>query len=226
MAKKREIVAVSFYRDWWDMLNEPAVTPEEQLAIVRAILAYAFDGVKPDKSDRTMFFATFGALKRIDRDNERRDAETAKKQKQRNAAGQSGTIGDKHGQAGISRDTEGQTPNSYIINSYIVNKEEKENIKEKEKEKEKRFTPPTLEDVQAYCEANSIMMDAAAFYDYFTSNGWKVSGRAAMKDWKAAARNWARRENQYKQNNNGTNNSSTDAEFYARVANGLATMPD
>lgn len=222
MAKKREIVAVSFYRDWWDMLNEPAVTPEEQLAIVRAILAYAFDGVKPDKSDRTMFFATFGALKRIDRDNERRDAETVKKQKQRNAAGQSGTIGDKQGQSGTSGDTTGHAPNNYIINNDIVNSNEKENIKEKGK----HFTPPTLDEVQAYCEANSIIMDAAAFYDHFTSNGWKVSGRAAMKDWKAAARNWARREPQYKQNNNGTNNSSTDADFYARVANGLATMPD
>ena len=220
MAKKREIVAVSFYRDWWDMLNEPAVTPEEQLAIVRAILAYAFDGVKPDKSDRTMFFATFGAIKRIDRDNERRDAETAKKQKQRNAAGQSETSRDKQGQAGTSGDNTGQTPNNYIVNNEIVNSNEKENIKEK------RFTPPTLEEVQAYCEANSIIMDAAAFYDYFSSNGWKVSGRAAMKDWKAAARNWARREQQYKQNNNGTNNTDTDAEFYARVASGLATMPD
>ena len=220
MAKKREIVAVSFYRDWWDMLNEPAVTPEEQLAIVRAILAYAFDGVKPDKSDRTMFFATFGAIKRIDRDNERRDAETAKKQKQRNAAGQSETSRDKQGQAGTSGDNTGQTPNNYIVNNEIVNSNEKENIKEK------RFTPPTLDEVQAYCEANSIIMDAAAFYDYFSSNGWKVSGRAAMKDWKAAARNWARREQQYKQNNNGTNNTDTDAEFYARVASGLATMPD
>lgn len=220
MAKKREIVAVSFYRDWWDMLNEPAVTPDEQLAIVRAILAYAFDGVKPDKSDRTMFFATFGALKRIDRDNDRRDADVERVL--RNRAKQCETKRNKAKQSETSvteRNNAKQTSNNYIINNDIVNSKEKENIKEK------RFTPPTLDEVQAYCEANSIIMDAAAFYDYFSSNGWKVSGRAAMKDWKAAARNWARRENQYKQNN-GTNNTSSDAEFYARVANGLATMPD
>lgn len=223
MAKKREIVAVSFYRDWWDMLNEPAVTTEEQLAIVRAILAYAFDGVKPDKSDRTMFFATFGALKRIDRDNDKRSNDVERVL--RNRAKQNETKRNRAKQCETSvteRNNAEHAPNSYIVNNEIVNSNEKENIKEKEK----RFTPPTLEDVQAYCESNSIIMDAAAFYDHFTSNGWKVSGRAAMKDWKAAARNWARRENQYKQNNNGTNNTDTDAEFYARVASGLATMPD
>ena len=34
--------------------------------------------------------------------------------------------------------------------------------------------------------------DASAFFDHYQSNGWKV-GRAAMKDWRAAVRNWARR---------------------------------
>lgn len=221
MAKKREIVAVSFYRDWWEFINEPTITPDEQLAILRAILAYAFDGVKPDATDRTTYFATFGALKRIDRDNDKRSNDVERVL--RNRAKQNETKRNRAKQCETSvteRNNAEHAPNSYIVNNEIVNSKEKENIKEK------RFTPPTLDEVQAYCEANSIIMDAAAFYDHFTSNGWKVSGRAEMKDWKAAARNWARRENQYKQNNNGTNNSSTDADFYARVANGLATMPD
>lgn len=115
MAKKREIVAVSFYRDWWDMLNEPAVTPEEQLAIVRAILAYAFDGVKPDKSDRTMFFATFGALKRIDRDNENRDA--GNKRVSRYRALQNVTERYKTLQSVTECDTALHAPNNYIVNS-------------------------------------------------------------------------------------------------------------
>lgn len=34
--------------------------------------------------------------------------------------------------------------------------------------------------------------EARKFFDYFSSNGWKISGKAAMKDWKAAARNWKR----------------------------------
>ena len=34
--------------------------------------------------------------------------------------------------------------------------------------------------------------DASTFFDHYQSNGWKV-GRAEMKDWRAAVRNWARR---------------------------------
>ena len=33
---------------------------------------------------------------------------------------------------------------------------------------------------------------AETFYDHFESNGWKVGGRSAMKDWQAAARKWVR----------------------------------
>lgn len=35
-------------------------------------------------------------------------------------------------------------------------------------------------------------VEAAKFFDYYSSNGWKVGGKA-MKDWQAAARNWRRR---------------------------------
>ena len=36
---------------------------------------------------------------------------------------------------------------------------------------------------------------AAPFFDYYSSNGWKIGGKTAMKDWQAAARNWIRRAN-------------------------------
>ena len=36
-------------------------------------------------------------------------------------------------------------------------------------------------------------MDAQHFVDYYESNGWIV-GKTKMKDWKATARNWARRD--------------------------------
>jgi len=36
-------------------------------------------------------------------------------------------------------------------------------------------------------------VEAETFFDYFESNGWKVGGRAPMKNWQAAARNWCRR---------------------------------
>ena len=60
--------------------------------------------------------------------------------------------------------------------------------------KERHFVPPTLEQVQEYVKDAGLKMDAQRFVDYFSSNGWKVGGKAPMKDWKAAARNWAARD--------------------------------
>ncbi len=57
--------------------------------------------------------------------------------------------------------------------------------------KAKRFTPPTLEEVQAYCIERNNTVDAQHFIDYYTSNGWLV-GKNKMKDWKAAVRTWER----------------------------------
>lgn len=52
-----------------------------------------------------------------------------------------------------------------------------------------RFVPPTVEEVQDYCQERNNRVDASRFIDYYTSNGWKV-GRQSMKDWKAAVRTW------------------------------------
>lgn len=51
--------------------------------------------------------------------------------------------------------------------------------------------PPPLEHVKIYFdEKNFPAVEAEKFFNYFESNGWLVGGRAKMKDWKAAARNW------------------------------------
>ena len=58
-----------------------------------------------------------------------------------------------------------------------------------EREKKKRFAPPTLEEVTAYCKERGNGVDPQHFFDYYTANGWKV-GKNPMKDWKAAVRSW------------------------------------
>lgn len=35
--------------------------------------------------------------------------------------------------------------------------------------------------------------EAEKFFDYFESVGWKIGGKAPMKCWRSACRNWARR---------------------------------
>lgn len=45
--------------------------------------------------------------------------------------------------------------------------------------------------------------EAEKCYDYYEANGWKVGGRAPMKDWRAALRNWKRNAAQYHAGGNG-----------------------
>ena len=69
--------------------------------------------------------------------------------------------------------------------------------KEKESKKKataKRFTPPSVDEVRAYCKERNNSIDAERFVDFYTSKGWKV-GNNPMKDWKAAVRTWEKRDN-------------------------------
>ena len=58
-----------------------------------------------------------------------------------------------------------------------------------------RFSPPSVDDVRAYCTENGFRVDPDRFVDFYTSNGWRV-GKNPMKDWKAAVRSWERKEKQ------------------------------
>ena len=67
----------------------------------------------------------------------------------------------------------------------------KVSIDDSESQTKKRFVPPTLEEVQAYCAERNNNVDPQRFIDHYTSNGWMV-GKNKMKDWKAAIRTWER----------------------------------
>ncbi len=45
-------------------------------------------------------------------------------------------------------------------------------------------------------EIGWIGTDVESAFDYYESNGWKVGGKASVKDWRACARNCQRRSNQ------------------------------
>lgn len=60
--------------------------------------------------------------------------------------------------------------------------------------KTKKFVKPTIEEIEKFAhEYNLRNLDAQYFYDYYESNGWMV-GKNHMKDWKATAKNWNRRQ--------------------------------
>lgn len=57
-----------------------------------------------------------------------------------------------------------------------------------------RFTPPSLDEVKAYCSEQGYSIDPEQFINYYDSNGWMV-GKNKMKDWKATVRTWVNRDN-------------------------------
>lgn len=59
----------------------------------------------------------------------------------------------------------------------------------KEEEKTKRFTPPTVEEVNSYILEKGYDVDAEAFVNFYESKGWFV-GKNKMKSWKAALVTW------------------------------------
>ena len=62
-------------------------------------------------------------------------------------------------------------------------------------ETRKRFSPPTVDEVQEYCQSRSNGIDPEAFVAFYASKGWKV-GRTPMKDWKQAVITWEKRRKQ------------------------------
>jgi hypothetical protein len=56
-------------------------------------------------------------------------------------------------------------------------------------EKRERFTPPTLEQVRAYCQERGRGVDAERWVNHYESKGWLV-GKSKMKNWQAAVRTW------------------------------------
>lgn len=86
-----------------------------------------------------------------------------------------------------------------------------EREKEKEREKgeilspalsgspKKRFVPPTVEEVRAYCIERKNTVDPEAFVNFYSSKNWYV-GKTKMVDWKASVRLWeSRRKDEPKQ---------------------------
>jgi len=83
-----------------------------------------------------------------------------------------------------------------ILNTFTIKKFKnilKKTITQKPKLKHNRFKKPTIKELNNYFIELGINTDESdIMFDYYQSKGWKV-GKAPMKCWKSAARNWARR---------------------------------
>ena len=54
----------------------------------------------------------------------------------------------------------------------------------------KKFIPPTIEEVQAYCMERGNNIDAEHFVSYYEARGWSLGKGQKMKNWKSAVVTW------------------------------------
>ena len=164
---------MTFYRSYWEAVKRLRKSAD-RLSALEAILAYALDGEELDRTDAAD--AIFVLVKPL------LDA-AARKSKGGKTTSRAEEDNDK-----ITGRVDEESDNN------IKNKK-KNNIKVKnnmlDNNARTRFTPPTLDEVIAYCKERGNSVDAERFVSFYESNGWKV-GKNPMKDWRAAVRTWER----------------------------------
>ena len=92
--------------------------------------------------------------------------------------------------------------NSVIKQALVPSKTDINNKHDKHKGQPQNLVEVINYFLKTYTESNrseNSKTEAKKFFNYYESNGWKVGGKTAMKDWKAAARNWMLKANELKQ---------------------------
>ncbi len=75
------------------------------------------------------------------------------------------------------------------------------------KKKKNEFIPPSIEEIEKYCQDKKLNVDTEHWYNYYEANDWKVNNRGKlvpMKNWKQALLTWHnnnKRYNKLKANN-------------------------
>lgn len=99
---------------------------------------------------------------------------------------------------GNQRLTDGQPNGNQRFTQYSIGKDSIGEVREgKEsgagKPPRTRFSPPSVDEVRAYCAERGNTVDAERFCDYYTANGWVQGKGKPIKDWRATVRTWERR---------------------------------
>lgn len=178
----------------------------EKGRLFEAILDYGEFGTVPDL-DGALGVAWDFIQPKLDRDAERYDKQVEQKQyavfsrevKKRGGSQVSfdewKSLPDIERNRLLSSDTERYpttTSNSKLQHQPTTSTD---NIIGADKPPSRRFIPPTVDEVRAYCTEKGYTLDAGEFADFYATNGWKV-GKNPMKDWRAAVRTWNRRKQQ------------------------------
>ena len=203
---------------------------EDAGLLFKGIVHYADSGEPPELPPMAAMAFSF-IQAQIDRDQEKWNATREK----RRAAGKVGGL--KSGES-RQRDIEANGANASSSKQSRANEADNVNVtvpvngnvpvtvidnrERADKPPRPRFTPPSEDEVITFFgEQGASATEAKSFCDYYNANGWKVGGRACMKDWQAAARNWIRRAGQYTRPQTRNIMQESPSDTLSRVADRL-----
>lgn len=100
--------------------------------------------------------------------------------------------------AGNQRLTNGQPNGNQRLTQYSVGESSIVEVREVKENKaatppRTRFSPPSVDEVRAYCTERGNTVCAERFCDYYAANGWVQGKGKPIKDWRATVRTWERR---------------------------------
>lgn len=169
----------TFYRSFWEALK--VLPKKDQLPFVTAICTYVFEG--ESKSLTGQASASFLLVKPI-----------LDKASKKAANGKRGGSKPKANRKQTESNIEGEIE----VEGEVEREKESENdsyTPPTPSSRGKRFSPPTVDEVRAYCQEQNNGVDPESFVAFYASKGWKI-GQSPMKDWKQAVITWEKRRKQ------------------------------
>lgn len=89
------------------------------------------------------------------------------------------------------------------------NKPSNNTSKKRDSNKKKPFVPPTLEEIEKYCQERKNNVDPKKFYDYFSASDWVDSNGKEVKNWKQKIITWEGYANGGSKQNTGDSGEKT-----------------
>lgn len=176
------------YKDQFELL-----TGDEVKNIMLAMCQYAEELTVPGLSDREML--VFSMIKReMDYDREKYEEVCEKRREAGAKGGKAKQTKAKQANANFAKQTESKQ--AEYESEYDTDIKEKPPIGGKKKSS--RFSPPSLDEIKAYFDTKGFKSSYEEFNDHYKANGWIQNRGKPITDWQAAARQWERREPEFK----------------------------
>lgn len=214
----------TFYKSFWNAVKRLR-KKEDRLSALEAICAYALDGETRPMTDAAD--AIFVLIQPV-LDTAARKAETGKNGGSKPKANGKQTESKQQADGNQSereKEKEKEKENEIEKESYISAREEI--IKELESApQKKRFKPPTLEEVIAYCKERNSSVDPRQFFEYFQAGNWMDSKGQKVKNWKQKLLTWEKFQPKKPQPSGREALEELWAEYKAEGSAGMGELPE